>query len=463
MNDVKSTFDIINFLHKGWEKRSIILILLLSILLIGLYNCSSYVNIKGNTIKEIFPDCIPIRNILIIYCIIELVILAIWYFTRKLPKIKKNQIGVVFAIISENDKLKRIIKNDYINEIRKLIRNRTQKDIKVVSLSEYHSQKILKKTENAKKYRSLINANLIICGKFEIRENNKYLLDIKNVNVGHAEIDVNISIVFGREMAEVIPQKNIISIENELIGFQICSNFFGISAQYILGIASYLSGKIQEALEFHNTLLPIVQSYNSTTANEVKMLNKITSSTKHFVIEESLFFCRFFYSVEKNLEKLKLHLDIIEKIDSNNYPYLLFSAIYHFLWNRNISKSLELIEEAKNSRDFTWAYSKAFLIAYNGDLTEAYRIYKRAFNKFTYSSAFLQSEEFMMEVFEEEPDKIQLLYCMGLINYFKKEDHIIALEYFEKFKEESVSKNLFKDYLVYVEKYIQEIKSKYGA
>ncbi len=463
MNDMKSTFDFISYIHKVWEKRSTILVLLFLVFLKVLYNCSNYINIKANTIEEIFPNFIPIRNTLILYSIIGLAILLIWYCTRKLPKIKKNKIGIVFAIVSENDKLKRIIKNDYIHEIDKLIRNRTQKDIKVVSLSEYHSQKILKNPDKAKKYRSLINAKLIICGNFEIRENNKYLLELNNVNVGHAAIDINISNVFGREMAAVLPKKNVISIEHELIGFQICSNFFGISSQYILGIASYLSGRIQEALEFHKTLLPILHSYDSTTASEVKMLKKIKTSTNDFVIEESLFFCKYYYTVEKNLEKLKLHLNIIEKIDPNNYPFLLYSAIYHFKKDRNVAKSLEFIEEAKNSQDFTWAYSKAFLLAYNGDLTEAYRIYKRAFNKFTSDSAFLQSEEFMMEVLEEEPEKIQLLYCIGLINHFKKEDYILALEYFRNFKKESESRNLFKDYVNYVEKYIREIVSKYGG
>jgi len=463
IENIKASFDLISYIHKIWEKRSTIFFLIISLLLYVISQILSIINFEGNQLNEIFNNWIQIRNQLLFLMISESILIIVWYFSRKLPKIKKSETGVVFAIISENDKLKNTIKTDFINKIHKAISITTHKNIKLISLSEYHSNRILDNPKYLGKYHKRTNANLIICGRASIREKDKYLLDITNVSVSHKPIAQFVSYVFGKEINSIYSRENVISIENELTGFKICSSLFSYSAQYILGVAFFLSKKMDEALDFHKSLLSVIGSHNKSTPTEAKILKRIELSTLRLVVEEAFYFSRYFYFKDRKLEKMKFYLDIIEEYEPENYSFLLLSAIYHFLSKRDINKSLEIIEKAKNSNDFTWAYSKAFLVAYKGNLKEAYRIYMRAFKKTTSNFAYIQTEEFMQDILQDEPDKIQLYYCIGLINYFKKEDYILALNNFKIFVDESISNNINQEHIGYVRKYIHKIESKYGV
>jgi hypothetical protein len=79
-------------------------------------------------------------------------------------------------------------------------------------------------------------------------------------------------------------------------------------------------------------------------------------------------------------------------------------------------------------------YSDAFLHAYDGDLQAAYRIYKKAFDFPSNDQTLLvQVEEFIQIVIDEEPERIDLYFCLGLLNYRGKFDLGAAQTDFRRF------------------------------
>ena len=67
--------------------------------------------------------------------------------------------------------------------------------------------------------------------------------------------------------------------------------------------------------------------------------------------------------------------------------------------------------------------------------------------------------EFIYWVIEKEPDKCQLYYCLGLINFLSKNDYSRALQEFELFLEITPT-DLFPDLIPSAEGYLNAIRQK---
>ena len=72
--------------------------------------------------------------------------------------------------------------------------------------------------------------------------------------------------------------------------------------------------------------------------------------------------------------------------------------------------------------------------AYEGDLQAAYKKYRKAFEiPLPNLIVPLQVEEFIQIVIDEEPERKDLYYCLGLVNYRSKRDLDVATRDFQKF------------------------------
>ena len=105
-------------------------------------------------------------------------------------------------------------------------------------------------------------------------------------------------------------------------------------------------------------------------------------------------------------------------------------------------------------------YGEAFLLAYNGDLEAAYHSYKTAFSApLVDETALLQSEEFIHIVLTEEPDRVWLYYCLGLINYKAKQDLTAAHKDLSTFVARA-DPSQFKKQIDISRRWIEEIEAK---
>jgi len=174
----------------------------------------------------------------------------------------------------------------------------------------------------------------------------------------------------------------------------------------------------------------------------------------------------FYYKVksENYLEEIKKYLDVVYLFYPKSTGALNLLAIYHFK-KREIESAIKIIKESMrvmDSYDCSARLSFAFLKAYQGDLEEAHKSYKRAFEGHTRDPRVVaQVEEFIEETLLEEPDKYQLFYCLGMVNFYVKEDWALSMENFEKFLSKEAIGNIFPVSKKFAEEYLARAKEKY--
>jgi len=169
---------------------------------------------------------------------------------------------------------------------------------------------------------------------------------------------------------------------------------------------------------------------------------------------------RFTKKPANYLEDMRRFLDVVQEIDPSHYGGHLLRGIYIFLSSRDIESAKKEIKKAKNSRDAAWLWSSAFLDAYDGRLEDAHKTYQRAFRSLVSDDTALQVETFIVDVLSLEPDKIQLWYCLGMVNYFYKEDLESARRDFSKFLEQEESIGSFPKSVELANKYLAELDRK---
>lgn len=181
-----------------------------------------------------------------------------------------------------------------------------------------------------------------------------------------------------------------------------------------------------------------------------------------FLVTSGLEATRLYYKNRPHgyLDRMKRYLDVIQEIDPNNYDAHLGRAAYLFLRDHDIDGAKREIRKARNrnERNAAWQYSEAFLAAYERKLEEAHKIYRRAFRGSVLEETPLDVEVFISDVLESEPDKIQLWYCLGMINYFYKKDFASARRDFSRFIEEASRQDKFSVSVQYARRYLQEIQ-----
>lgn len=408
---------------------------------------------------------------LIIIAILFLIEFLIWKFLTNIPTINRNNIGVILAIVTENEEIQNRLKNDLIFNLRDILSKKCHKDFQLEILSKYHSKKIFESYKNNDKekllnYHIKTRSQYLVFGYCDKRmhKGKKHYFIKLDASVCHREIKKEIKQAFSGDMRKVLP--NILFPETEEIaGFQITSNIIGLGARYVIGKASFYSKDFQMAFELHKNLLEEINNYKSKLGKknidiiDLPIINNIEELTKKSLKTTALILARINYLYIKNYEEMNRFIEEVQALEPNNYESLLLKSIYFFLKSRDINSAMEELKKAENSSrsDSTWLYNKAFLLAYKDKLDDAYHTYTRAFSGRVGPDIPLVVEEFTYNIWKEEKEKIQLLYCLGLINFFKKKDYILAKQYFKEFVELAEKKNVFLEQIKYSKNYLAKM------
>jgi len=398
----------------------------------------------------------------IVFVIVILVLFFGWKNFVKIPRINAKKIGILIAILAEDESIQKRLKNDLINDIRNKIQN--MGCFQLLVLNYYYTNKLISnKDKYISKYHKLTRSHLIIfgnCGK-RIHEGKTYYSLKLDASAMHKKIPTHESKSFGGDMRSILPSQTLIPYDNEIVGFEITSQIIEYSSVYIIGRASFYSNEFTTAFKLHKNLLDELEKESNIGVLKnkkvnVPLFNKIKELTRKILFEEAVRLAKQSYN-NNDLEKMKDYIKVVEKTDLNNYESHLLKSIFCFIKDRNTKKALEEIELAHNTKDTTWLYNKAFIIAYEGDLDKSYHIYKRAFDGQTEVHVIFQVENFILDLLEKEENKIQLWYCLGLINYLKKEDYKSAKIYFEKFIKNSEKQGKFLNNVEYAKNYLKTI------
>ncbi|WP_319478435.1 hypothetical protein [Marispirochaeta aestuarii] len=402
-----------------------------------------------------------IVNNFIITLLIDLSLTFLWLFYRRLPRVKGKEIGIIFAIANDTEYIKDKIKKDFIEQVLEQIR-KIGLDIKIHVLSEYHTEKLLRNHSLLLRYHRKTNARFILVGKARVRVHKKkdaYAIEL-NESVMHGNINNELRRELIEDMLSIFPRISMINLEEEFTGFQLTSNIFSFGSLYIIGLSLLYSNRIKEAYEIHRRVLfyPITVAQKFLSAR----IDKIKNSTKQIIIEEIRLQVYEEYNKDDRIDFKKIGSLISEAecLNHENYNLFTLQAIYYFKV-KDLEKSFAALHKASrvSDGDYTWIYSEAFLYGYVGELDKAYTCYKKGFRHNAVKNVHIQCEDFILDVLEEEPEKYQLNYCLGLLYYFHHNDFVLAKERFEKFIEQGMKSGEYDRYIEFARNYIEEIES----
>ncbi|MCK5320911.1 hypothetical protein KAJ61_06015 [Candidatus Parcubacteria bacterium] len=297
----------------------------------------------------------------------------------------------------------------------------------------------------------------------KIKSEDNYVFRLHGI-IRHKPIQKIIQQQFAREFSELLPRKIEFLMKDEGIYFELTKEWIGYVIKYIVGIAAFVSGDVLLADKLYHELecetgsiekpdsIPVIQVIKDRLPKRILEVSQIYLARNYFTFTKS--------RKPEDLFESENIIKEIKTIDSENYGARLQSSIIYFL-KENINAAINELENKDNNIDITWRYSLGFLYAYSGDIPKALENYKKTFHKITEGNVYLDTEVFISDVIEKEPDKIQLYFFRGVLNYKIKKDYKLAKEDFENFvKNHGYDK--FPDLQELTEKYLLEIKLNLG-
>jgi hypothetical protein len=440
----------IDFPKLKWYRKSAIFIVLLVVF------CLFLLFFSGSKL-----DNISISEWFIILCSL-IIMFLIWYQKIRIPRNKKNCVGFVVAITAETEKQYTQIVNDFILHLQALIsKGKLTYTFKFIILPEHHALKI-QTVEDARKYLNLIKGHFMVFGKAKVRKvqnEDKHVIDINGI-VRHTPIPIQAGRAFSAEFSSVFPNRMFLSTQNDLFGFEFTSDLLNFVARYIIGIASLYSGDFIYSESVFKDLRESMKGVASIHPSAIRIKQRIPEWLIEIYIARIAIAYRKYRETynEDSLSEMEYYLDEVNNISPNNYSYINYRAILYFIKGRDTESAKRELKKCKKEKDVLWRYNLAFIYAYEGDMMKASQQYQIAFrDKSPPKYNIFEIEEFISWIFEEAPDKIQLSFCLGLINYRVKNDNVRALKDFEKFIENVPEKD-FEFQQDSARNYIEEIK-----
>lgn len=439
-----------NLINERWPRKSTIVILILLSIIILLFLA---INIP---LVKIGMDW------WIIIILIPCTLLSIWLVTNKVPTNKKDKVGILIAISHEDKSKQNNFRNDFIQVLADLLQkgNMCYK-FKLIELNEYHSSKITNE-ETTSKYLRKSRCHFILYGRIKERKMKGDIHHFLNLDgiVSHRPIPMEVSKQFSEEFSTVLPRKLSISREGDVFAFEFTAQWTDFVSRYIIGIASLLSGDHQYAINLFEDLKTKLDSINIQVPPIIIIKTRLPDRLeKAYEREISLHYDRWMLNRDTtSLVALEPTLNKLLKIRPRSYYGHSTAAICAFVLRRDIKKAREEIKECKGVKDKTWYYSKAFLDAYQARMGAAESAYQTAFSHPSSDLTVpLQIEQFIVDILNQEPDKVQLYYCLGLINYGAKNDMMSAKRDFDEFLNRC-PEELFPEQITKAKEYIQQIE-----
>src|SRR4030067_885886 len=440
-----------NRLIELWHEPIALVLVLVAVFLALVYFFSG-VNISS----------IPIVN-LAIYLLVVLAIFLLWYLARRPPRARLNRIGIVIAISAETDEQRLRIQKDFIAAMKSSLEG-TSEIIKLdfVELPRWHTEKVGTSADRASEYVAKCRAHLLIFGTPKVRTINKKEIHVLNLRqiIVHRPVPTDTSKELSQEMAAIFSPRINIDRENDLVGLELASTWLAEAAKYFVGVAAYMSGDLDLSKMIFEELRA---SKHLASLRGIPGVAKLRQLVPQRLADVYLASARRSYLRWRktrfiaDLDDSNANIENYNRIHPNTYQYRLSKAIWLFVARHDVPGAIHLVEKAKGESDAAWRYSLAFLYAYQGRHDEAVWQYNKAFTRPCEQSLPFEVEEFIEWVLEQEPDKFQLHFCIGLINWSAKGDRERATKDFELFaahRDAAKYPNMLKE----AERYITEFR-----
>ncbi|MDH3324326.1 MAG: hypothetical protein OEL89_01685 [Candidatus Peregrinibacteria bacterium] len=375
-----------------------------------------------------------------IYIFAFLVWGAFWaYYKFKLPRNKKEKIGIVVAIYAENEVERQKLKLDFLSELKNNLRSEGILDISnVIFLKNHQAQKIVeadKPMDEIVKINKKIKGHFYIWGNVKKRPDNqdeRYCLFF-NGYVIHKPIAQELSTEISRDFSAVLPRE-INFLEREFKGFEASAKIVHLAVKYVLGLAAFVSHDPHLAFRLHNGLREQFNAFKPIPPHLQQIRNKIPI----LLSDEALWISKL-YLQRGDINNVKKFLSIAIRENEKSYGIWLLKAMLDFQDNK-VQNAFKSIKKAKQYSlgQLEWRYSEAFLFFWERNYKKALNSCKNIKkNSYNGEDATLQEvRNFNLSLLDSN-NCPQLYFWIGYLSYFKEKNLAQALLDFEKFEEQA--------------------------
>jgi len=372
-----------------------------------------------------------------------------WYSSRKIPKAKRNTFGIAIAIATENEAHHPQIRNDFITTLRELVdKGDLHQWLSLIEIPQSRAAKIKSKPD-AIRLLQKSESVFILWGLVRLRNvkngGTSFVLDL-HCEITRPNLTVSARDEVSREIAELIEGRRYISLSNDLEEFEVNAASVDLAARYIIALAAFRSRAYGIAQEFLANLREQVINWQSEESPRVAETLAILRERVQLnlaivhIVQARLAYLKWRSTKDSHLlDEMIEHIEEVQRISPDYYDVWLLRAIYLFVKHRDVIGALKEIDRCKviGGLGTAWIYFEAFLLAYRGDMIESRRIYLSLLHVPFESRIVLEAEQFIESVLDEEPDKIQLHFNLGIINHHAKGDDKQAEVHFRRFLSET--------------------------
>ena len=367
-----------------------------------------------------------------------------WASQYRLRRPKKDHVGFGIAISVETDVHRAQLQADFIREVRRLLWSTGEKTpFDVIVFPEQIARNIVT-PDHALQLLARSKCTCVIYGtakKRTVGNAEAQILDLEGV-VSHKPIPADQSKSLGEDFRAALPKTIRIEKDVEFLALPVTAQFLAICARYVVGISALLSDDLLHACRLLKEAQNGLEALDPIVAKSARNISVIKSKIPEFLAEAlrrrtALAYDNYVKRRDRqSLEACEPLLDELEIYRPDDYSLHLQRAICAFVLRRDFATAHAEIDKCRHNRDAAWRYSKGFLLAYQGDLDGAWKYYRQAFHYPSHENNIpIHVEEFIQLILEQEPDKAQLYYVLGLINKMAKRDVYAARKDFEVFLE----------------------------
>ncbi len=370
-----------------------------------------------------------------------------WLHSNAAERAKKGTIGFIVAIHVSDMTQRRTIKEDFVDSIQNLLNSCPAETPYSVLVPSSDIAERIHSREDAAKYLRKARSKFMIYGTVRLRTLNNQECHILRLTalVLHESVSQAIGTQLSREMTDVIPIHQNISTENDLASLEFSAQSIVIGAQYVIAITSFMSNRLDYAEELYDKISTSLQSQILDIPHMQSIKNRLPTRYDEIYAERTKecvpqWIATKDISVIKKLDSL---LDTWMSKNPHSYRAKIRRMICHFVLRRDIKAAIGIAHELRDAKvkDPLWRTSFAFLLAYDDQLQQArqqYRILQES-NRLN-PATVLEIEVFIQYALEDEPDKIQLHFCLALINDLFKHDCGRAIDEYQLFVQKASSK-----------------------
>lgn len=415
--------EIAELARKHWHTSYALL--LAEILSLGLFTAILVVVNPGTAIK------------LSTYVLVGAITFIIWWHTNRLPKTKKNKVGFVISISTGEESERKKIMEDFVLTLHELLKAGTSgHSFQLIKVPEHIAEGIVD-AEDAQELLTKCRAHFMIYGRVRLRliaGRQEHVLHLEGM-VAHRPLPKAVRDGLAQEFTELLPRRMRIKAENDVFSFAFTSEWINCVSRYIIGIAAFHSGALNYAEVLQNDVNRLLDGQDKTFPIFAKLKQRVPRRLGEInLTRANIAYNRWVKSHDSaDVVDMGRYLDKISPACADDYGVIILRSVFLFVQARDVRAAMVLLKKCKRVSDGTWLYNLGFLHAYTGNLKSALQCYRNAMTRPLEPVVIALIEEFMFWLIEKEPERYQLHYCLGYINWKVRGDEIRGLKEFETF------------------------------